>query len=130
MSNITLILLGAGSSTRFATNVKKQWLYNDETPLWLHVAKRFEDHHTFDKIIIVSTAQEIIQMQHFANYHYVVGGDSRQASLSNALAHVDSKHVLVSDIARCCIPQEVITRIIDVSIIIIRKLESLNSQRF
>lgn len=113
MSNTTLILLGAGSSTRFAANVKKQWLVTGETPLWLHVAEHFEKSAHFDEIIIVSSEIEISYMKNFASYTYVTGGESRQASLSNALAHATSDYVLVSDIARCCVPSSMIQRILD-----------------
>ncbi len=112
MQDTTLILLGAGSSTRFKSNVKKQWLYNDNTPLWLHVAKYFETQHSFAQVILVSTAEETHYMKHFAKYTYVTGGDSRQASLRNALEHVESDYVLVSDIARCCVPADMIQRIL------------------
>lgn len=110
LSNTTLILLGAGSSSRFETDVKKQWLYTGDIPLWLHVAEHFERSANFEKIIIVSTRDEIGFMKHFASYTYVEGGASRQASLKNALAEVTTKHVLVSDIARCCVPSEMIER--------------------
>lgn len=113
LSNTTLILLGAGSSTRFGTNVKKQWLITGEIPLWLHVAEHFERSAHFDEIIIVSSQTEINYMKNFASYTYVTGGDSRQASLSNALTHVTSQYVLVSDIARCCVPADMIQRILD-----------------
>ena len=113
MSNTTLILLGAGSSTRFQTTVKKQWLYTNDMPLWLHVGEHFENTYNFEKIIIVSSTEEINYMKHFADYTYVVGGNSRQASLNNALAHVNSEYVMVSDIARSCVPKEMITRILE-----------------
>ncbi|HEY9189684.1 MAG TPA: bifunctional 2-C-methyl-D-erythritol 4-phosphate cytidylyltransferase/2-C-methyl-D-erythritol 2,4-cyclodiphosphate synthase [Sulfurovum sp.] len=113
MSNTTLILLGAGSSSRFETDVKKQWLYTGETPLWLQVAEHFERSARFEKIIIVSTRDEIRFMQHFASYTFVEGGDTRQASLKHALAEVTSTHVLVSDIARCCVPATMIQRIME-----------------
>lgn len=109
----TLILLGAGSSTRFKSPVKKQWLYTKEIPLWLDVAERFEESADFEKIIIVSSAEDIQHMRHFASYNYVPGGNSRQESLSNALQHVSSEYVMVSDIARCCVPQEMILRILE-----------------
>jgi len=109
----SLILLGAGSSTRFGTNVKKQWLYTAEVPLWLYVAEHFSKSADFENIIIVSTAEEIAAMQPFASYTYVQGGNSRQASLNNALTHVTSKYVMVSDIARCCVPTKMIQRILE-----------------
>ena len=113
MSHTTLILLGAGSSTRFGTNVKKQWLVTGDIPLWLHVAEHFEKSASFDNIIIVSSNEEIAFMKNFASYNYVEGGNSRQASLANALEHVTSEYVLVSDIARCCVPKEMILRILN-----------------
>ena len=113
MSDTTLILLGAGGSTRFKVDVKKQWLYSGDTPLWLHVAQTFASVGAFKKIIVVSSKEEIDFMQNFANFLYVEGGDSRQASLTHAMEHVDSEYVLVSDIARCCIDKETIQRILD-----------------
>jgi len=104
--------LGAGSSIRFKSAVKKQWLYTADIPLWLHVAEHFEKITDFTQIIIVSSAEDIGLMKNFADYTYVEGGASRQASLSNALQQVASKYVLVSDIARCCVPTEMIERIL------------------
>lgn len=114
MSNTTLILLGAGSSSRFKTSVKKQWLYTDEIPLWLFVAEHFNRSAKFEKIVIVSTSDEIKLMQSFSGeYEYILGGDSRQESLSNALFGITSTYVMVSDIARCCIPADMIERILE-----------------
>ncbi len=113
LSNTTLILLGAGSSTRFKSDVKKQWLYTGDIPLWLHVAETFESMHAFNQVIIVSSKEDITVMKGFADYTYIQGGDSRQTSLKNALKHVRSEHVLVSDIARCCVPESLIHRILD-----------------
>ncbi len=112
MLDTTLILLGAGNSTRFESNVKKQWLYTGEIPLWLHVAEHFERVSNFDEILIVSSFEDITLMKKFAPFTYVEGGASRQASLINALQQVTSTYVLVSDIARCCVPQEMIERIL------------------
>ena len=112
LSNTTLVLLGAGSSSRFKTDVKKQWLYTGEIPLWLSVAEHFEESADFHEIIIVSSREEIALMRNFATYTYVAGGDSRQASLNNALQHVATPYVMVSDIARCCVPADMITRIL------------------
>ncbi len=113
MSHTSLILLGAGSSTRFGTNVKKQWLYTGEIPLWLHVAEHFERSAAFHDIIVVSTQEELAAMRNFASYTYVQGGKSRQASLNNALQEVNTEYVMVSDIARCCVPADMIQRILN-----------------
>jgi 2-C-methyl-D-erythritol 4-phosphate cytidylyltransferase/2-C-methyl-D-erythritol 2,4-cyclodiphosphate synthase len=113
LSNTTLILLGAGNSSRFKSKMKKQWLYSGETPLWLYVAEQFQKSAVFDQIIIVSTHDEIQLMKNFASYTYIEGGDTRQASLINALQKVTSEYVLVSDIARCCVPSDMISRIME-----------------
>ncbi|MCB4743345.1 MAG: bifunctional 2-C-methyl-D-erythritol 4-phosphate cytidylyltransferase/2-C-methyl-D-erythritol 2,4-cyclodiphosphate synthase [Sulfurovum sp.] len=113
MSKITLILLGAGNSSRFKSSVKKQWLYSGETPLWLQVAQQFEATGIFANIIIVSSTDEIHYMKYFADYTFIAGSNSRQASLINALSRVETEYVMVSDIARCCVPCEMIMRILD-----------------
>ena len=110
LKDITLVLLAAGSSTRFGASSKKQWLYQDDKPLWLTVADNFADIFCFADIVIVSSSDEIGYMRQFANYTYVAGGNSRQESLSNALEEVNTSYVLVNDIARCCLDREMIER--------------------
>lgn len=112
MKDITLVLLAAGNSTRFAQKVKKQWIYSDNKPLWLMVASEFEC-YDFAKIIIVSSHEEIKYMQNFADYEFVTGGSSRQESLKNALSNVATKYVIVNDVARCCIDHDMVNRVIE-----------------
>ena len=113
MSNVTLILLGAGGATRFKMEPKKQWLYSADKPLWLQVSDHFSSLYTFNHIIVVSSAADIKLMKYFADYDYVQGGNSRQLSLSNALQRVKTPFVLVSDIARCCLDKEMVDRVMD-----------------
>ncbi len=112
LHNITLILLGAGSASRFKLPPKKQWIWSGDKPLWLQVADEFQTIEEFESTIIVSSRDDIQSMSNFANYKFVEGGDSRQASLKNALEHVSTPFVLVSDIARCCLDKEMIKRVI------------------
>ncbi|MBL0721824.1 MAG: bifunctional 2-C-methyl-D-erythritol 4-phosphate cytidylyltransferase/2-C-methyl-D-erythritol 2,4-cyclodiphosphate synthase [Sulfurovum sp.] len=111
MSDITLILLGAGSATRFKLEPKKQWIYSKDKPIWLMVADNFDKLYDFKEIIIVSSADDIEYMKFFGDYKFIVGGDSRQESLKNALKHTSSTYILVSDIARCCIDKDMIGRV-------------------
>jgi len=113
LSEVTLVLLGAGSATRFKMEPKKQWLYSGDKPLWLQVADHFSDLYTFKEIIIVSTEEEIKIMKFFGNYKFVIGGASRQESLNNALEFVSTPHLLVSDIARCCVDDEMLKRVLE-----------------
>ncbi|QSZ41422.1 bifunctional 2-C-methyl-D-erythritol 4-phosphate cytidylyltransferase/2-C-methyl-D-erythritol 2,4-cyclodiphosphate synthase [Sulfurimonas aquatica] len=112
MSDLTLILLSAGSSSRFSMDVKKQWLRIDHKPLWYFVAHRLQSSNNFSKIIIVSSSEDISFMKNYAEYTFVTGGKTRQESLKNALVEVDTEFVLVSDIARACISDDFLQRII------------------
>jgi len=112
LSDLTLILLAAGTSSRFAQDVKKQWLRIDHKPLWQFVADNLKKTNFFSQIIIVGSADEIDFMQQYASYDFIAGGASRQESLQNALELVSNEYVLVSDIARACISSEMLERII------------------
>ena len=112
MSNLTLILLAAGSSSRFELDVKKQWLRVENKPLWQFVAQKLQRTQLFCKIVITSSSDDIEFMKNHSDFSFVVGGDSRQASLKNALNEVTSEFVLVSDIARACISEEFLHKII------------------
>lgn len=113
MSDLSLILLAAGSSSRFDMSVKKQWLRIGHKPLWQFVADSFSSTYSFDKIIIVSSIEDIAFMQNYSDYTFVKGGDTRQESLKNALEATNSKYVLVSDVARACINENLINRILE-----------------
>lgn len=112
MLEISLIMLGAGDSTRLGLQTKKQWLRIGDDPLWLFASKNLASFYKFKEIIIVS--DEPKYMQKFEpDFIYVKGGKNRQESLKNALNIASTEFVLVSDIARPCISKELFFRIID-----------------
>ncbi len=105
---ITLVVLCAGNSTRFEFKAKKQWLRTGDEPLWLNVTNRFSKYCEFEKVIVVGHENELGYMKNFSDdYIYVSGGSTRQESMKNALREVTSEHVMVTDVARCCVPEEV-----------------------
>jgi 2-C-methyl-D-erythritol 4-phosphate cytidylyltransferase/2-C-methyl-D-erythritol 2,4-cyclodiphosphate synthase len=106
--DVTLIILSAGNSTRFDYPVKKQWLRIDNKPLWLFVADRFNEFFNFTKTIITANPKEARLYEKLCDYTIVNGDSQRQLSLKNALNFVDSKYVMVSDVARACVPKEII----------------------
>ena len=112
MSDLSLILLSAGNSSRFSMGVKKHWLRINHQPLWQFVAQKLQKTEKFSQIILVSSDEDIAFMKNYASFTFVKGGASRQESLKNALSSVESKYVLVSDIARACISEEFLERII------------------
>ena len=65
MKDITLIILGAGDSTRFGLAQKKQWLRSGDDPFWLVLARRLASYADFEKIIIVGSEAEIKHMKYF-----------------------------------------------------------------
>ncbi len=112
MSEISLILLAAGSSSRFGLGTKKQWLRCGDEPLWLFVAKQFEKISEFREIIVVGDESELGYMQNFADYIFVPGGKERQDSLKNAIEVASGEYVLSADVARCCVDAECVKRVI------------------
>ncbi len=112
MSQLTLILLAAGASSRFELDVKKQGLRVGNKPLWQFVADRLQKTELFEKIIIASSSDDIAFMKSYCDYTFLEGGLTRQASLKNALKEVQSEFVLVSDIARSCISENFLKKII------------------
>jgi len=112
LSDLTLILLAAGNSSRFKVPVKKQWLRIGHDPLWLFVTNRIMKMVPFAKVIVVAHPQEQSFMQQMCDATIVAGGETRQHSLRNALTHVETSYVLVSDIARACIDPDLISRLV------------------
>ena len=106
-------MLAAGNSTRFGSPVKKQWLRVGHQPLWHFVTNEFEKTKLFSKIIITAHEDELKYMQSFCHHPVIKGGKTRQESLKNALEHVCTPYVMVSDIARACPPKDLIHRLID-----------------
>ena len=112
LSDLTLVLLAAGSSSRFELDIKKQWLRVDHDPLWKFVADKLKSTNLFKKIIITSSSDDLEFMKNYADYTFIEGSSTRQKSLQNALREVDTEYVLVSDIARSCISEEFLQTII------------------
>ncbi len=113
MSNVTLIVLCAGNSSRFDLSAKKQWLRTENSPLWLFVTNKLKTYVNFNKIIIASHRNELNYMKNFTDeFTFVEGGKTRQDSMKNALNLVTTEHVMVTDVARACVPEEVIKNLI------------------
>jgi 2-C-methyl-D-erythritol 4-phosphate cytidylyltransferase / 2-C-methyl-D-erythritol 2,4-cyclodiphosphate synthase len=113
VQDVTLIVLCAGNSTRFEHKSKKQWLRIENEPLWLYVTNRFSRFSNFDKIIVTAHENEINYMKNFSDdFEYIVGGKTRQESINNSLEKVSSKYVMITDVARSCIPQSVIENLL------------------
>ncbi|MDD4506288.1 MAG: bifunctional 2-C-methyl-D-erythritol 4-phosphate cytidylyltransferase/2-C-methyl-D-erythritol 2,4-cyclodiphosphate synthase [Sulfurospirillaceae bacterium] len=114
MPDLTLVMLGAGTSSRFNQKAKKQWLRILDTPLWLYATQNLAQKYPFAQIIVTGSKDEIPYMKKFSDTLIIVeGGETRQASLSNALLHVKTPFVLVSDSARPCISEAMMERLLE-----------------
>ena len=113
MPDLTLVILAAGDSTRFSTDVKKQWLRIGSKPLWQFVADRLSLATKAKEVIITASKKELRYMQKHGNYTIIKGASSRQESLKNAIEHVKTTFVLVTDVARACIPHEMLNKILE-----------------
>ena len=117
---MALVLLGAGQSNRFRQKgiPKKQWLRIGEIPLWLKVAKEIFSLYPFANFILTAHKNEIKYTQKYLDsfnlpFKVIQGGETRQESLQNALKEVQEEYVLVSDIARCNIPNAIFQNILE-----------------
>ncbi len=114
MSDITLIVLCAGTSSRFGLKAKKQWLRVDDDPLWLYVTRKLQKYSLLSKIIATAHIEELSYMKKFSDdITFVKGGNTRQESMLNALYEVDTKYVMISDVARANVPKSVIDDLIN-----------------
>ena len=113
MIDTTLIVLCAGNSSRFELQAKKQWLRCGSEPLWLYVTNKLNSYANFAQIIITGHTDEINYMKNFSdNYTFVAGSSTRQESMKNALQKVTTKYVMITDVARSCVPKKVIEELI------------------
>jgi 2-C-methyl-D-erythritol 4-phosphate cytidylyltransferase / 2-C-methyl-D-erythritol 2,4-cyclodiphosphate synthase len=105
----TLIILCAGNSSRFRVHTKKQWLRIGDEPLWLNVTNRISSYAAFAKVIVVAHNNELEYMKNFSEtFEFVAGGSTRQESMKNALQNVTTPYVMISDVARSCVPKHII----------------------
>jgi len=112
LSDFTLVLLAAGNSTRFKIPVKKQWLRIGHDPLWFYVTNRIKESLPDVAVVLAAHPDEVPFISSMCDFTVVSGGETRQQSLKNALQHVSTPYVIVSDIARACVDSELLLTLI------------------
>jgi 2-C-methyl-D-erythritol 4-phosphate cytidylyltransferase len=122
MGQITAILPAAGLGTRMGHETPKQFLELEGVPIVILSLRRIASCPLISNIVVATRAEEIerldvrIRQEKFQQPIRVVkGGDSRQASVSEALRQVpaDTELVVVHDAVRPFVTVEQITRVID-----------------
>ena len=122
MSQITAILPAAGLGTRMGHETPKQFLELEGVPIVILSLRRIAACPLITNIIVATKAEEIerldarIRQENFPQPVRVVkGGNSRQASVAEALRQVpeDTELVVVHDAVRPFVTVEQITRVIE-----------------
>jgi len=122
MSQITAILPAAGLGTRMGHETPKQFLELDGVPIVILSLRRVASCPLITHIIVATRAEEIerldvrIRQEKFTQPVRVVkGGDSRQASVAQALRQIppETELVVVHDAVRPFVTVEQIARVIE-----------------
>ena len=111
------ILLAAGNSSRSGLNYNKVLFTLDDKPLIYKSAQNFINDEKCNKIFLVCKKSELDTFKKIFSkenkIEYVIGGQTRQESVCNALNYVDSEYVLIHDGARPYYSQKLLFNIIE-----------------
>lgn len=114
---IDMILPSAGSSTRFESDIKKQFYMLDSEPVIVRTVKQCLQCSFIDRIIVVAAESDMEKTENlFENYNNVdctTGGPTRSQSVINGLEASDSDMVFVHDGARPFIDRDFIEDIMN-----------------
>jgi len=122
MSPISAILPAAGLGTRMGHETPKQFLELDGVPIVILSLRRIAACPLITSIIVATRGEDLEKLQALIRaekisqpVQVVKGGDSRQASVSQALKYVpeNTELVAVHDAVRPFVTVEQITRVID-----------------
>ncbi|MGH9708243.1 MAG: 2-C-methyl-D-erythritol 4-phosphate cytidylyltransferase [Candidatus Acidiferrales bacterium] len=121
MSRVAAILPAAGLGTRMGAEKPKQFLKLDGMPLMIFTLRRLAACRAITDFFISTRAEDVVLLEDLVAKaglgrpaRVVHGGDTRQQSVSNALAQVDpaTEVVLVHDAVRPFVTPEQIDRVI------------------
>ncbi|MGH9698080.1 MAG: 2-C-methyl-D-erythritol 4-phosphate cytidylyltransferase [Candidatus Acidiferrales bacterium] len=121
MSRVAAILPAAGLGTRMGAEKPKQFLELDGMPLMIFTLRRLAACRAITDFFISTRAEDVVLLEDLVAKaglgrpaRVVHGGDTRQQSVSNALAQVDpaTEVVLVHDAVRPFVTPEQIDRVI------------------
>ena len=118
MSAIAAIIVAGGTGSRMGEGLPKPYRHLHGKPILHHTLAAFAAHPKLDEIIVVYHADHADYLAPilagFDNVTAVLGGDTRQESVSNGLESLNNiDKVLIHDAARPYISAELITRMIE-----------------
>lgn len=117
---VTAVILVAGNSTRFGKNRNKNFELINGKSILSYSINAFSKNEYIDNIIVVikqddrETVEKIIKEESASKeINIVIGGNSRQESVHNAIKHATSEIVIIHDGARPGVKQEYINKCIE-----------------
>jgi 2-C-methyl-D-erythritol 4-phosphate cytidylyltransferase len=120
MADVSVIVLAAGKSERFAGKDKKPFVNLDGRPIFIRCLEMFINREDVAQTILVVPAQDADRLKEkyaanlgFMGVQMVAGGEERHHSVANALQKVkeDSVLVAVHDGIRPCVTEEMINAV-------------------
>lgn len=115
---VSAVIAGAGSGTRLGASVPKALVELGGVPLIVHAIRGVKN-AGIDDVVVTIPAGDSAREQFDAaldagevSARLVVGGATRQGSVANGLAAVESEFVLIHDAARALTPVAVINRVV------------------
>ena len=106
---ISVVILCAGSSTRFNGEKNKVLLSLGDKPVFMHSVDKFKKYS--DDIIVVSNEKDIKEILNYYN-NVVLGGNTRQGSVYQGVQKCKYEKVLIHDGARPFVSEEEIKTLI------------------
>ena len=115
---VTAVVLAAGNGSRMGILANKVCLPLNERIIIEHALGAFARHPYVDELVLVARQDEFPEMETLAAaqtkpVRVVLGGETRQESVYNAISDVKSKVVLVHDGARPLIGEACITACVE-----------------
>ena len=117
-----VIVLSAGSSTRFLSEEKKQFYSIKNRPVLFYSLNAFEKSKLVDEVVLVTAKEDIEKVQSLVKEFkfkkvakIVEGGSCRQESVKNGLDAIEENegYVLIHDSARPIVTEEVISSLVN-----------------
>ena len=121
--NIGIIIVAAGSGSRFGSELPKQFCMLGDKPVLIHAIERFQSFLPQAHIIVVVSADrlqfwnDLKQCYQVSGTAETIGGKTRWGSVRNAISQlpVSTSRIMVHDGARPLVDAKVIERLLDAS---------------
>lgn len=114
-----VIIVAAGRGRRAGGEVPKQWRDVNGTPVAAHTVQVFQRHPRIDRVVLVHHPDDLSKVLALPGADQLLlahGGATRNQSVRNGLdilASTPPDRVLIHDVARPCVPTNVIDAVID-----------------